>query len=760
MHLLQPIELSYGKNINKVIIHKNKNLCLGTLLTMSNTSELITNQLYNINDLFLDPNNYRFVDNHNYRPVEKSRFTDQIVQKRTRAFIEGDKRENISDLLSSFKANGYLDVDVIQVLDLGNQQYLVIEGNRRVAALKVLQEEYNSGKSDIGNLNPEIFHSLRLEVHKEDDKDKHLIVMGLKHISGNKKWAAINQAKLIFDYLKPFWNTNDYTIKETELCNSLGITKIKLRASQRTYHLILAYKQGDFGDQFSSDKYSIFDEIAKNIAIKKWLDWDDASYKAKNVFNLERLFSWLSSYDTTFEHSDDNSFTQQPIVTKAFDIRDLAIFINNETALKEMERAYDIKAGLESSGEISKLEISKALKDLHSKIKILSTFDNYFSESDNESLINIYNSFTPLVRKNEINMSMSNTDVFFRQISTHLQSINVVNYKTFKDFKLNQFTRINIITGKNNIGKTTLLEAIYLLSKQNDIASFFKLIINRNKLNKLTPIWLNRFIKDQIVISGMFNNSDTQVSISKYNSLNLDKRDDYIISYKIEASINLEVSECNIDTFRSGDLKSNYDKAIHLCHSSFKSPYYYDIEEISNAYQKCLTIKDKKGDTMYKLINEFMSCNYSGVKSITLADGDDTLQRFIVDTDGIEDNRELTSYGEGLQRMYEIALSFASCRNGIICIDELETAIHFSLLTKFTKFLQELAESFNVQVFITTHSKECLDAFIKNGYANNDITVIHLTDSNNELTYKIASGSSLEFLIQSLNLDLRGVISE
>ena len=43
---------------------------------------------------------------------------------------------------------------------------------------------------------------------------------------------------------------------------------------------------------------------------------------------------------------------------------------------------------------------------------------------------------------------------------------------------------------------------------------------------------------------------------------------------------------------------------------------------------------------------------------------------------------------------------FAACRNGVLFIDEFETAIHYSLLLEFTKFTQQLAERFNVQVFL------------------------------------------------------------
>ncbi|EAP9450498.1 hypothetical protein ET345_25275, partial [Salmonella enterica] len=84
---------------------------------------------------------------------------DPTIQRRTRFFIEGNRQENIKDLIASFKANGYLDVDVIQVKDLGDNNYLVLEGNRRVTALKALQEAHEKG-FDIGKLDPSIFRSV------------------------------------------------------------------------------------------------------------------------------------------------------------------------------------------------------------------------------------------------------------------------------------------------------------------------------------------------------------------------------------------------------------------------------------------------------------------------------------------------------------------------------------------------------------------------------------------------------------------------
>jgi len=325
-----------------------------------------TKRSFNIRNLYLDPNNYRFLDNGSHVQISGNKILDPRIQQRTRGFIEGYKLDSIKDLLASFKANGFLDVDVIQVKDLGNNKYLVLEGNRRVTALKNLQEDYDKGL-DIGNLDPSIFKSLPFQIHDNEDNEKHLIVMGLKHISGNKKWSTINQAQLIHDFLEPFrlQGREQYINKENSLCNSLGISKIKLRTMQRVFHFIIAYKNSDYGDQFESSKYGMFEEIIKKPIIKEWLSWNDDNYLAENRINLGRLFSWISKTEVLDSENDDheNEYEElEPIITKSLEIRDLALFIDNENALEVMEKEKSLAQGLMASGTVDRQNYQQALK--------------------------------------------------------------------------------------------------------------------------------------------------------------------------------------------------------------------------------------------------------------------------------------------------------------------------------------------------------------------------------------------------------------
>lgn len=723
------------------------------------TIESIKKRSYNLKNLYLDPNNYRFVDNSNYMKVTDTELIDDVIQRRTRNFIEGNKRENIKDLIASFKSNGFLDVDVIQVQDLGNNNYLVIEGNRRVATLKCLYEDYEKGL-DLGSLNPEVFKKIPFEIHEKESKEKHLIIMGLKHISGNKKWSAINQAQLIYDFLKPYWKTDEYSQEETKLCESLGITKVKLRVSQRAYNLILAYKKSDYGDQFESDMYYTFAEITKKPSIKEWLDWDDSQYKAMNYNNLQRLFSWLSKeekHDDSYE-GDNEEEPRPPIITKYREINDLAIFIDNENALNEMEKHESISRGLLASGAIEKQHYDKALMSAVDGLEKLKNYKDMVSVEDLDVLKKNYEEL--ISKKTLLEMTIGNHSVCFEHDNhiTHFSSLSINKYKVFNDFKIDKLNKINIFAGFNNSGKTSLLEAVYYLSKQNDIVAFLEVIKLKNKLKSLNPVWLNEvFGSSEIInIEGVFNNIQTSIIFNKFEAKNIDKKDDYIASYSLEAVVNDRKLDNIIHTFEYEPIKRKNEKVEHLCNSIFKSPYFYNLNEIVETYNKTTQYKTKEGKTAINLVIDFVRRIDDSINDIRLNYIDD-IERFIVDSNRFSDkNLEITNYGEGLQRIFELALSFAYSRNGIVCIDEFETAIHTSLLIEFTKFIQELAEEFNVQVFLTSHSKESIDAFVNNGYRNDEISAYHLTNNDNVIEKKYISGERLQYLVKNISLDIRG----
>jgi hypothetical protein len=79
---------------------------------------------------------------------------------------------------------------------------------------------------------------------------------------------------------------------------------------------------------------------------------------------------------------------------------------------------------------------------------------------------------------------------------------------------------------------------------------------------------------------------------------------------------------------------------------------------------------------------------------------------------GFKDKRQripLGSMGEGMRRMLGLATSLACTTDGALFIDEIDTGLHYSVMRDMWKLVAERATNSNVQVFATTHSWDCIE---------------------------------------------------
>lgn len=87
------------------------------------------------------------------------------------------------------------------------------------------------------------------------------------------------------------------------------------------------------------------------------------------------------------------------------------------------------------------------------------------------------------------------------------------------------------------------------------------------------------------------------------------------------------------------------------------------------------------------------------------------------------------AFGDGLRRILAIAFSIPRARNGLLLIDEIETAIHASLLNETFAWLVDSCKTMNVQLFATTHSLEALDAILNATPTEQDVVGYGLRDN-------------------------------
>lgn len=706
-----------------------------------------------LRNLLLDPNNYRFIDDDRYKVVEKENIGDPLIQKRTRNFIAGVKNKGIEDLLKSFRANGYLEVDQIQVEPMEGGKYRVLEGNRRITALKVLQEEHKEG-FDIGELDPKVFSRVPVTEVNQAREGEHEMIMALKHISGNKKWATLNQAQLLHDLI------HKYEWSEEQVCESIGITKHKLKRDLRTIAFIKQYKESDFGDQFRTEMYAIFREAISSQPIKLWIGWDDSEMKGTNDENVERVFDWFSEVEEIIEEDGQEvSYTKDPIINKSGDIGTLAKFINDEAAINHMIKTRNISEAYGASKNVGYDKFKNSLAIISQQLQDASTFSKYSDDEDIEKLEQLKKEFEALL------VLKGHTELIYESESTsitllkhvqnkQLQELTLVDYKGFgATFKIDSFNRVNLFAGNNNSGKTSLLEAIYILSHLNDIKGLYHVAKRRGKFTNGVPTkWLNSFLPDKMEIKGLFDDKPMEVSISKYNDPNSEiDKNEYLSSIGLKAKCNNQEYVTDVRLFSDRDMEQYYERLVNISSISMSSPFIMlDKKIIARYYESA--VENGVKDRIISFLTENIDSDIEDIEKI----GEAEFLRFLVKHKKFATPKDLTEFGDGVQRIFFIALMIASSQNGLLCIDEIENAIHHNLLVKFTTFLQKLAEEFHVQLFISTHSNECIKAFFDNGHKNEDITGFRMTRKDGEVKVSKAVGTQLQRQIEQFSLDLRG----
>lgn len=116
----------------------------------------------------------------------------------------------------------------------------------------------------------------------------------------------------------------------------------------------------------------------------------------------------------------------------------------------------------------------------------------------------------------------------------------------------------------------------------------------------------------------------------------------------------------------------------------------------------------------------------------------------------------INAFGDGFRRALVYAICMPQCAGGVLLIDEVETAIHYSALCDVFRWLVEAATMHNVQLFITTHSLEAIDAFIEATPETPDTTFFRLYDSGKGTAILRIAEERLRTTRQQLGAEVRG----
>jgi hypothetical protein len=245
----------------------------------------------NLENLLLDPNNPRFSElGEEINLIPELRFNDEKVQSNTFAKMK-DPLFGVGELRDTVKTLGFLPMDriVVRKWKGATEKYVVIEGNRRVTSLKWLINLHETGKETFSPQQIENFTNIECLLLNDDVAPEmaHLILPGLRHISGIKEWGPYQKAKLIVAL-------RNSGMSPQEAAQSIGL---HIRPANRAYRCFMALEQmkmdEEYGEFATPKLYSYFDEALNKAPIKKWLSWNDSSNQFENNERLSEFYSWI-----------------------------------------------------------------------------------------------------------------------------------------------------------------------------------------------------------------------------------------------------------------------------------------------------------------------------------------------------------------------------------------------------------------------------------------------------------------------------------
>jgi AAA15 family ATPase/GTPase len=301
-----------------------------------------------------------------------------------------------------------------------------------------------------------------------------------------------------------------------------------------------------------------------------------------------------------------------------------------------------------------------------------------------------------------------------------LESLRIQNFRTFKDLSIGRLGRVNLIVGKNNVGKTSLLEALHLYVRggtgrladdvlaQRDLPALDATRSTEEsefgvQLPAIRHLFYGRpdlsfLSSDDEVIDAPTISISSRPARNREMTIKLAFNNDktsvypqYTIGEKLGTSA-LTLGEKTVSVFvRSHDLRAEGDR-------------YWD--QITMTKDADLLVES------LRIIDEsVMDVSYRPDRTSN-SNGRDTVRQIpLVRLKGLDRPEPMSNMGEGMNRLLALMTAMIRARDGVVLIDEIENGLHYSVHSKMWDLLFRTAQDLDLQVFATTHSHDCVESF-------------------------------------------------
>lgn len=353
---------------------------------------------------------------------------------------------------------------------------------------------------------------------------------------------------------------------------------------------------------------------------------------------------------------------------------------------------------------------------------------------------------------------------------TYLNSLSIKNFRGINNLELNNLSNINILVGDNNCGKTSVLEAISLFQNPLEINNILTSCCKRGRdIISIFDLFLEMFPRENInknieivssINSVLYNLNINGKLIERINP-NLYRcieNDEYfdenyfenrIFKGRIKVKKNMEViNEKEIDLSEEKIQSTLGDLSNQIINMVYVSPYDYLYNRLID--DTINVIKSGEKEEVIKLL-KILDNNIEDFNVLKSKNKPSSIY--------IKHSKygfmSLSSFGDGVKKILTLASAVVSAKNGILLIDEIETAIYKNILNNVFGWLLNACKIYKVQLIATTHSLEVIDAFIQTSKNIDKLTCFRLEHYNENIYSNRLAGQKLKDVRCILGQDVR-----
>jgi len=374
-------------------------------------------------------------------------------------------------------------------------------------------------------------------------------------------------------------------------------------------------------------------------------------------------------------------------------------------------------------------------------------------------------------------------------MSKNLEHLTIHQFRGLKNLELRDLGTINLLVGANNSGKTSVLEAIAIYCRPLDPKAWLNTAWSREiKFSRKPQLDALRWLfpqgiqddSEQIILSGeghfslrklqaiyqeiegMLTQSESEEDLSSEvigNDLIERGADLTLTATTTQKSLFQEQEEITEEIFelwesqRSIFGRKRSDLALPV---ETISPFSHRIEQLqvkslSNA------IEQRFKSEIIKLLQN-LDQGIIGLE--ILSTSRDRKERLYIEHKDIG-IAPLSAFGDGVRRLLYIASTLVKAKGGVLLIDELESSIHTKVLDRSFAWLIKACQEREIQLFVTTHSLEAVDALLnsieKLQYQNfnRDLVLYRLKQDESKTVVKRFGLEKLHRLRENLGQEVR-----